>query len=92
MSDFGKMLNGDYRLVNLQIVYYMPDHNSILQEFVWQTLDQVPKYPRVYTLLDFWKQEIEAVIESIRVCHSDPLLTNTYSTEINLPNLFDKKQ
>ena len=33
-------------VVTLEIVYYMPDYNDILQEFIWQTDDIVPEIPK----------------------------------------------
>ena len=46
-------------LVSLRVFYYMPDHRSIIQEFIWQTEDVKPKYPRVNKYLNFWRIQIE---------------------------------
>ena len=54
-------------IVTLQIYYWMPDYNTILQEFVWQTKDIVPEIPRVHKFLNFWHSEIDAVIEEVNV-------------------------
>lgn len=59
------------RLTTAEILYYMPDHPSVLQSFIWQTLDLAPRYPRVAKFLDFWRREIDAAIHSIRVGQSD---------------------
>ena len=58
-------------LTTLQVYYYMPDYNSIIQEFVWQYTDRVPKFPRTHTFLNFWHEEIEAVIESVNLSYVD---------------------
>lgn len=58
-------------LVTVDIYYYVPDHASILQEFMWQTEDLVPELPRVHRFLNFWKEEIEAVIQEVKVAYSD---------------------
>ncbi len=59
-----------YRLATAEIIYYMPDHPSLVQSFVWQTLDLAPRFPRLMNFLDFWRREIEAVIQSVQVASS----------------------
>lgn len=58
-------------LVTLQVLYWMPDYNNILQEFIWQTMDVVPELPRIHKFLNFWHDEIDAVISEIRLADSD---------------------
>ena len=60
-------------LLTAEVLYYMPDHPKLLQTFMWQTLDIAPKYPRINRFLDHWRREIEAVIHSVRVAHSEPM-------------------
>jgi len=67
-KDFRDQLSGK-RLTTAQILYYLPDHPSLLQTFLWQTLDLAPRYPRLVRFLDFWRAEIDAVIHSVRVAH-----------------------
>ena len=55
------------RLTTAEVLYYMPDHPSLLQRFMWQTLDIAPDYPRVHQFLEFWRREIDAVIHSVNV-------------------------
>lgn len=55
------------RLIVARVLYYMPDHPSLLQEFLWQTLDIPPQFPRVHNFLTYWQREIEAVIHSVSV-------------------------
>ena len=52
-------------LVLVNIFYWMPDYNNILQEFVWQTKDIEPTYPRVNNFLNYWKDNIDAVINEV---------------------------
>ncbi|HEX8568540.1 MAG TPA: protein usg [Caulobacteraceae bacterium] len=67
MSDeFEAQLRGK-RLTTAEVIYYMPDHPSLLQRFMWQTLDLAPDYPRVHQFLEFWRREIDAVIHSVNV-------------------------
>jgi uncharacterized protein Usg len=65
-SDFSRQLAGE-RLTTAEVLYYMPDHPSLLQSFLWQTLDLAPEFPKVYGFLEFWRREIDAVIHSVRV-------------------------
>ena len=58
-------------LVTLNITYYRPDYRSILQEFIWQTMDVKPKYPRVQKFLNYWHNNIDAIINEIQLCDSE---------------------
>lgn len=62
-----------WRMATAEVLYYMPDHPSLLQSFVWQTLDLAPDYPRIHQFLNFWKREIEAVIHSVRLASGETL-------------------
>jgi uncharacterized protein Usg len=66
LRDFETQLRGG-RLTTAEVLYYMPDHPSLLQRFTWQTLDIAPEYPRVHKFLDFWRREIDAVIHSVAI-------------------------
>jgi uncharacterized protein Usg len=69
MSELAKQLK-DYRLTTAQILYFMPDHPSLLQEFIWQELDIAPRFPELKRFLDFWDEQLEAKLHSVRVTHS----------------------
>lgn len=45
----------------------MPDYTHILQEFIWQTADISPEYPRVHRFLNYWHDNIEAVISEVNI-------------------------
>jgi uncharacterized protein Usg len=62
-----------WRLATAEVLYYLPDHPSLLQSFLWQTLDLAPRYPRIHRFLDYWKQEIDAVIHSVRLASGETL-------------------
>jgi len=66
LDDFQAQLQGR-RLTTAEVLYYIPDHPSLLQSFLWQTLDEAPDFPRVHRFLDFWRREIEAVIHSVSI-------------------------
>ena len=61
-----KQLQG-FRLTTAEILYRLPDHEGLLQTFVWQDLDQPPRFPVLRRFLDFWTREIEGRIHSVRV-------------------------
>ena len=58
-------------LVTLNVFYWMPDYENILQQFIWQTMDVKPKYPRVYRFLDYWHNNIDAVVNEKEICDSE---------------------
>ena len=62
-----------WRLSTAEVLYYMPDHPSLLQSFTWQTLDLAPEYPRLHKFLNFWKREIDAVIHSVRLATGETI-------------------
>jgi uncharacterized protein Usg len=67
---------GGETLVNVTVLYYMPDYRSILNEFIWQTMDVYPRCPRVDRFIQFWEAEIEAKIKEVQICSAlgfDPL-------------------
>lgn len=68
----------DYRITTLQILYYMPDYKNLLQEFVWQTEDLVPEFPRIHKFLIHWKTNIQVPIHTINVSHADPFGKTRY--------------
>ena len=51
----------------LNVLYWMPDYTHILQEFIWQTSDVRPEYPRVHRFLNYWHDNIEAVIAEVNI-------------------------
>lgn len=57
----------DYRLTTAHILYHMPDQPSLLQEYIWQELDKAPRYPQLMKFLEFWKQNLDGKLHSVRV-------------------------
>lgn len=72
-EDFRNMIERGYSMMNVGILYYMPDHHFIVQEFYWQTLDLAPRYNRVRQFLDYWRSNIEAVIKEVRIQETSKL-------------------
>ena len=44
--DFSRQVEG-YGLTTANILYRMPDHRSILQEYIWQEYDLAPRFPEL---------------------------------------------
>ena len=66
-SDFYQQLNDQFRLTTILVIYRLPDYQSLLQEFLWQTLDCPPSYPRMHRFLDYWIEHIKAPIHSVQI-------------------------
>lgn len=58
-------------IVTLDVLYYMPDYSEIVQEFIWQTNDITPELPKVNKFLNYWKNNIEAVIKEVKVSYTE---------------------
>jgi len=85
-GDLGAQLGGKL-LTTAEVLYYIPDHPSLLQSFMWQTLDEAPDFPRIQRFLEFWRREIDAVIHSVAissVAEIRPARTRTASFMANL--------
>jgi len=66
MSEFELTLRG-YRLTTAEILYHMPDHPAVLQSFIWQEFDVVPKFPALNKFLRFWSGNLDGKLHSVRV-------------------------
>ena len=64
-ESFQRIIFEGYRLVSVNVLYFLPDQNNLVNEFFWQTLDLVPRYPRVHRFLRFWRDEIDAKIKQV---------------------------
>jgi len=68
-KDFKCQLAG-YGLTTAQILYRRPDHQWLLQTFVWQNYDLFPKFPELQRFLAFWAEKLEGPLHSVMVAHS----------------------
>ena len=59
-----------YGLTTAQIIYHMPDHHELLQDFLWQQYDVFPEFPTLRKFLAFWEERIEGKLHSITVAHA----------------------
>ena len=58
-----------YGLTTARILYHLPDHPRLIQEFLWQTYDLAPDFPRLAKFIAFWKREIEGPLHSVEYAH-----------------------
>ena len=56
-----------WTVASVQVVYYIPDYMSLVNEFVWQTEDQLPEYPRITRFLDYWDKNIDGPIKEVYI-------------------------
>jgi len=54
------------QLVMIDVIYYRPQ-THILQEFFWQIDDFTPELPRTHKFLLYWKNNIDAVINTVLI-------------------------
>ena len=67
-QDFQRQIEG-YGLTTAQILYRRPDHDWLLQTYVWQAYDLFPKFPELHRFLQFWQEKLEGPLHSVQVAH-----------------------
>ena len=85
-SDFARQPAG-YGLTTADILYRLPDHPSILQEYIWQDYDLAPSFPELNRFLAFWQAKLEGRLFRVTVSHRDligPAALRTVSGEFRL--------
>ena len=65
----------DYRLTTAEILYHLPDHPRLLQSYLWQEYDLAPKFPELKKFLDFWEENLDGRLHSVKVA-SLPIITD----------------
>ena len=65
----------DFRLTTAEIIYHLPDHPDVLQSFIWQEYDLLPKFPKLHHFLDFWSESIDGKLHSVYLMHAGHLVT-----------------
>ena len=68
-ADFRRRIEG-YGLTTANIVYRLPDHPGILQNYIWQQHDLHPDFPELRKFLDFWSRELDGSLYSVTVVHA----------------------
>jgi uncharacterized protein Usg len=78
MADLRIQLS-EFRLTTAKILYHMPDHVSLLQEYVWQDYDLAPKFPQLHKFLDFWSKELDGKLHSVYIAHKRIITPGDYT-------------
>lgn len=68
MTETEMMLRG-YGLTTAEMFYRMPDYPGVLNTFVWQDYDMAPDHERLFRFIEFWQEEIEGPLHSVRYTH-----------------------
>lgn len=68
MADLSVQMR-DFRLTTAKILYHLPDHVHLLQEYVWQDYDLAPQFPALRKFLDFWTRELDGKLHSVYVAN-----------------------
>jgi uncharacterized protein Usg len=66
--------NGGFGLTTAQIIYRMPDHLDLFQEYLWQRYDTFPEFPLLTAFLDFWQLKLDGPIHRVTVAHARLLM------------------
>lgn len=77
MADFTVQLS-NYRLTTAEILYRMPDTPALLQSYIWQEYDRAPDFPRLRRFLDFWTENLDGPLHSVRLAHVDVITPSRY--------------
>lgn len=56
-----------WALTTADIVYHMPDHPHLLQQYIWQEYDRAPQFPKLHGYLDWWDKNLDGKLHSVRV-------------------------
>jgi uncharacterized protein Usg len=68
-QNFRRQLEG-YGLTTANILYRRPDHQWLLQTYVWQDYDLCPNFPQLNKFLNFWLEKLEGPLHSVTVAHA----------------------
>jgi len=77
MATLKSQLNG-YRLTTAEITYRLPDRPILLQTYLWQDYDLAPRFPRLQEFLDFWEENLEGPLHSVRLASAKLVTPSQY--------------
>ena len=66
--NFMRQLKG-YSLTTAEILYRMPDHQNLLQSYIWQEFDEFPNFPRLSKFLQFWTEKLDGPLYHVKIAH-----------------------
>ncbi len=64
-----------FGLVNVSVLYHLPDYQHILQELHFQMFDYNPNFPNIHQYITWWKANIDGRLESVYVTPTNMLIT-----------------
>jgi uncharacterized protein Usg len=67
-SAFLRQIEG-FSLTTAEILYRLPDHQKLLQSYIWQDYDVAPRFPKLTDFLDFWVANLDGPLYCVRVAH-----------------------
>ena len=67
-SETEMMLKG-YGLTTAEMFYHLPDYPHVINTFVWQDYDLAPDHSHLLKFIEFWRDEIEGPLHSVRFVH-----------------------
>jgi len=70
-----------YGLTTASITYRFPDHQLLLQTYIWQEFDTEPEFPKLRAFLAFWERNLDGPLFSVTIVHSS--LVTPGELEIN---------
>jgi len=76
-----------YGLTTANILYCLPDHQLLLQTYVWQDYDLAPLFPKLRDFLEFWTKKLDGPLHTVMVAHRELLGAGdvrTIRTELRL--------
>ena len=59
-----------FSLTTAEIIYRLPDHQMLLQSYIWQDYDLHPRFPKLKSFLDFWSSNLDGKLHKVLVAHT----------------------
>jgi uncharacterized protein Usg len=59
-----------YGLTTANILYRFPDHQLLLQTYIWQDYDTEPEFPKLRAFLDYWEAHLAGPLFSVTISHN----------------------
>ena len=67
-----------YGLTTAELFYRIPDYQNVLNTFIWQEYDIAPDHPNLFRFIEFWQDEIEGPLHSVRFVHRKKLASGEW--------------
>ena len=77
MSETELMLNG-YGLTTAEMFYRIPDYQHVLNSYIWQGYDLAPDHPKLFEFVEFWQNELDGPLHSVRLTHRKQIAPGTW--------------